>query len=110
MTDYQQEWLLSQQWKHLIYLKLNGTHGVDVLTNGYRSALLPKVKTLYIKCVLCSVATYIRLDGFKLFCSLCTPKKPEQCSDESLKAKMDSQHGIKKLVLVDGGAILLLQL
>ena len=45
--------------------------------------------------------TFIKSDAFMLLCSLCTPKKPEVCSYKTLKAKMDSQYGTKKLVLAE---------
>ena len=45
--------------------------------------------------------TFIGSDSFKLLCSLCTPKKPEECTYETLKAKMDAQYGVKRLVLAE---------
>ena len=48
----------------------------------------------------CAVfCTCIGSEAFKLLCSLCAPKKPEECTYETLKAKMDAQYGIKRLVL-----------
>ena len=38
--------------------------------------------------------TFIGSDTFKLLCSLCTPKKPEECQYEDLKKKLDEQYGI----------------
>ena len=43
--------------------------------------------------------TFIGLAAFKLLCSVCSPKKPEECTYDTLKTKMDSQYGVKKLVL-----------
>ena len=45
--------------------------------------------------------TFIGSNSFKLLCSLCAPRKPEECSYETLKAKMDSQYGVKRLVLAE---------
>jgi len=45
--------------------------------------------------------TYIDSATFKLLCSLCAPKKPEELTFEVLKAKLDSQYGTKKLVLAE---------
>ena len=45
--------------------------------------------------------TYIGSDDFQLLCSLCAPKKPEECLYETLKNKMDSQYGVRKLVLAE---------
>ena len=45
--------------------------------------------------------TYIDSATFKLLCSLCAPRKPEELTFEDLKAKLDSQYGTKKLVLVE---------
>ena len=45
--------------------------------------------------------TYIDSATFKLLCSLCAPKKPEELTFDQLKAKLDSQYGTKKLVLVE---------
>lgn len=45
--------------------------------------------------------TYIDSATFKLLCSLCAPKKPEELTFEQLKAKLDSQYGTKKLVLAE---------
>ena len=38
---------------------------------------------------------------FKLLCSLCAPKKPEELPFNQLKDKLDSQYGTKKLVLAE---------
>ena len=40
-------------------------------------------------------------DTFKLLCSLCAPKKPEECMYDALKMKLDAQYGVKRLVLVE---------
>ena len=45
--------------------------------------------------------TYIDSATFKLLCSLCAPKKPEELTFDQLKAKLDSQYGTKKLVLAE---------
>ena len=45
--------------------------------------------------------TYIDTVTFKLLCSLCAPKQPEELSFEQLKAKLDSQYDTKKLVLAE---------
>ena len=46
-----------------------------------------------IRAVFC---TFIGSDAFaKLLCSLYSPKKPEECTYDALKTKMDSQYGIK---------------
>ena len=45
--------------------------------------------------------TFIGSNSFKLLCSLFAPKKPEGCTYENLKAKMDAQYGIKRLVLAE---------
>ena len=45
--------------------------------------------------------TFIGSDAFKLLCSLCAPKKPEECTYDALKTKLDAQYGIKRLVLVE---------
>ena len=45
--------------------------------------------------------TSIGSDAFKLLCSLCAPNKPEDCSYEALKTKLDAQYGVKRLVLVE---------
>ena len=45
--------------------------------------------------------TYIDSATFKLLCSLCAPKKPEELTFEAMKAKLDSQYGTKKLVLAE---------
>ena len=45
--------------------------------------------------------TYIDTATFKLLCSLCAPKKPEELPFEQLKAKLDSQYGTKKIVLAE---------
>ena len=44
---------------------------------------------------------YIDSVTFKLLCSLCAPKKPEELTFEAMKAKLDSQYGTKKLVLAE---------
>ena len=38
---------------------------------------------------------------FKLLCTLCSPVKPEECSYETLKMKLNRQFGVKKLVLTE---------
>ena len=45
--------------------------------------------------------TFIGSDTFKLLCSLCAPKKPEECTYDALKTKLNAQYGIKGLVLVE---------
>ena len=45
--------------------------------------------------------TYIDSATFKLLCSLCAPKKPEELPYDQLKDKLDSQYGTKKLVLAE---------
>ena len=40
-------------------------------------------------------------DTFKLLCSLCAPKKPEECMYDTMKMKLDAQYGVKRLVLVE---------
>ena len=45
--------------------------------------------------------TFIGSDAFKLLCSLCAPKKPEECTYNILKTKMDSHYSVKKLVLAE---------
>jgi len=45
--------------------------------------------------------TFIGSDAFKLLCCLCAPNKPEDCGYEDLKAKLDAQYGVKRLVLVE---------
>ena len=45
--------------------------------------------------------TYIDTATFKLLCSLCAPKKPEELPFEQLKAKLNSQYGTKKIVLAE---------
>ena len=45
--------------------------------------------------------TYIDSATFKLLCSFCAPKKPEELTFEALKAKLDSQNGTKKIVLAE---------
>ena len=44
--------------------------------------------------------TFIGSDAFKLLCSLCAPKKPEECTYDTLKTKLHAQYAVKKLVLV----------
>ena len=41
--------------------------------------------------------TFIGSDAFKLLCSLCAPKKPEECTYDALKTKLDAQYRVKKL-------------
>ena len=48
-----------------------------------------------------ALCTFIGSDAFKLLCSFCAPKKPEECSYETLKTKLDAQYGVKRLVLVE---------
>jgi len=38
---------------------------------------------------------------FKLLCSLCAPKKPDELTFAQLKAKLDRQYGTKKLILAE---------
>ena len=45
--------------------------------------------------------TFIGSDAFKLLCNLCVPKKPEECTYDALKTKLDAQYGVKRLVLVE---------
>ena len=45
--------------------------------------------------------TFIGSSAFKLLCSLCAPTKPEECSYKTLKEKLDSQYGVKRLVLAE---------
>ena len=45
--------------------------------------------------------TFIGSDAFKLLCSLCAPKKPEEFTYDTLKMKLDAQYGVKRLVLVE---------
>ena len=45
--------------------------------------------------------TFIGSDAFKLLCSLCAPKKPEECTYNILKTKIDSHYSVKKLVLAE---------
>ena len=45
--------------------------------------------------------TSIGSSTFKLLCSLCAPRKPEECTYASLKEKLNSQFGIEKLVLAE---------
>ena len=45
--------------------------------------------------------TFIGSETFKLLCTLCTPKKPEECTYVELKDKLNKQFGTKKLVLAE---------
>ena len=45
--------------------------------------------------------TSIGSETFKLLCTLCAPAKPEECTYETLKTKLNSQFGVKKLVLAE---------
>ena len=45
--------------------------------------------------------TYIGSETFTLLCSLCAPGKPEDCTYEVLKEKLDKQYGVKKLILAE---------
>ena len=45
--------------------------------------------------------TYIGSKTFTLLCSLCAPGKPEDCTYEALKEKLDRQYGVKKLILAE---------
>ena len=45
--------------------------------------------------------TFIGSDIFKLLCTLCAPKKPEECTYDALKTKLNAQYGVKRLVLVE---------
>ena len=45
--------------------------------------------------------TFIDSETFKLLCTLCTPKKPEECTYVELKNKLKKQFGTKKLVLAE---------
>ena len=42
---------------------------------------------------------YIDSATFKLLCSLCAPKKPEEPTSDKLQFKLDTQFGTKKIVL-----------
>ena len=44
---------------------------------------------------------FIGSDAFKLLCSLCAPKKPEKCTYDTLKTKLDAQYSVKRLILVE---------
>ena len=39
--------------------------------------------------------TFIGPDAFKLLCSLCPLKKPEECTYDALKTKLDTQYGVR---------------
>ena len=45
--------------------------------------------------------TFIGSETFKLLCTLCAPAKPEESSYDTLKSKLKSQFGVKKLVLAE---------
>ena len=45
--------------------------------------------------------TYIDTTTFKLLCSVCVPKQPEELTFEQLKAKLDTQYSTKKIVLAE---------
>lgn len=45
--------------------------------------------------------TSIGSSTLKLLCRLCAPKKPEECTYANLKEKLNSQFGVKKLVLAE---------
>jgi len=45
--------------------------------------------------------TLIGSDTFKLLCTLCTPKRPEEESYDDLRTKLNKQFGVKKLVLAE---------
>ena len=45
--------------------------------------------------------TYIDSATFKLLCSLCAPRKPEELNLEELQSKLDAQFGTKRLVLAE---------
>ena len=45
--------------------------------------------------------TFIDSETFKLLCTLCTPKKPEECTYVELKDKLNKQFRTKKLVLAE---------
>ena len=45
--------------------------------------------------------TFVGSETFKLLCTLCTPRKPEECTYTTLKEKLDKQYGVKKLVLAE---------
>ena len=45
--------------------------------------------------------TFIGSETFKLLCTLCAPRKPEECSYAVLKDKLNKQFGTKKLVLAE---------
>ena len=45
--------------------------------------------------------TFRGSDAFKLLCDLCALKKPEECTYDSLKTKLDIQYGVKRLVLIE---------
>ena len=48
-----------------------------------------------------ALCTCIDSPTFKLLCSLCTPTKLEELTFKQLKAKLDAQYGITKLVLTE---------
>ena len=94
-------WRRFRQLNHLIRLKLNGTRGVSrrfdqwLKISPYAEGDGSADKTRAAFC------TFIGSDSFKLLCNLCAPKKPEECTYETLKAKMDAQYGVKQLVLAE---------
>ena len=45
--------------------------------------------------------TFIGSETFKLLCTLCMPKKPEECTYVELKDKLNKQFGTNKLVLAE---------
>ena len=45
--------------------------------------------------------TYIDSATFKLLCSFCAPRKPEELNLEELQSKLDAQFGTKRLVLAE---------
>ena len=45
--------------------------------------------------------TFIGSETFKLLCTLCALRKPEECSYAVLKEKLNKRFGTKKLVLAE---------
>ena len=45
--------------------------------------------------------TFIGSDTFKMLCNLCALKTPEESTYDALKTKLDTQYGVKKLILVE---------
>ena len=66
---------------------------INPYAKGEGEAATNKMRAVFCTC--------IGSNAFKLLCSLCAPKKPEECTYETLKAKMDVQYGVKQLVLAE---------